>query len=57
MSKIPKDYEVEVLRYMYRHWIDNRIDKFAITELPNRKSFNTLVRKGLIYMNSVIALR
>lgn len=52
MTKVLKDYETEVLEYMYRHKIENGIDEFVITELPNQKSFNTLAREGLIYLNN-----
>ena len=37
MTKVLKDYETEVLEYMYRHKIENAIDEFVITELPNQK--------------------
>ncbi len=52
MTKVLKDYETEVLEYMYRHKIENGIDEFVVTELPNQKSFNTLAREGLIYLNN-----
>ena len=52
MTKVLKDYETEVLEYMYRHKIENGIDEFVVTELPNQKSYNTLAREGLIYLNN-----
>lgn len=52
MTKALKDYEIEVLEYMYRHKIENDINEFIVTELPNQKAFNTLAREGLIYLNN-----
>ena len=52
MAKVLKDYEIEVLEYIYRHKAESDIGEFAITELPNQKSFNTLIREGLIYYDN-----